>query len=444
MFGWLWGEVGYDMLVVAMGWPHVFLGFIFYFNKVIKGQSPHRFYFWILILLTLLICFFHTLTPMTTLIYVYFVFHALRDEIFIYRQRQSHFRSTGPIFNAAGATFLIAVIFLSAPEQVSLEQSIHTVRKSSEDLKSERRLLFEFPPIGDSKGKEFYFTVTAPGTEGSTSLKTFGTAQDTYPGGELLIGGERWSLKDLQFRLQYEGRPSMEETANSRTSADMVPLLLTGGHSVGQTFSAEWDGLKGISIPIEADSEAVRDFTVWAELKSAFASQYPFAEEGTVLLFLVMAGFLSILGRPAWLCGRYPEAPYFIFLLILFQGVQVLMEMGRHYSFGAPLFFSFLVVFHYFSWYVFSLERVAAAPGMRPVQKEGLNFLERFLLRLRTRRGFVNIVILLNLISLAGVLAYYSGQADWLKYAFDLKYFLYFLVFHVTMSFAPKKKPAAA
>ncbi|HEY8186199.1 MAG TPA: hypothetical protein VIF64_09025, partial [Pyrinomonadaceae bacterium] len=51
---------------------------------------------------------------------------------------------------------------------------------------------------------------------------------------------------------------------------------------------------------------------------------------------------------------------------------------------------------------------------------------------------FTAIVIVLNLISAAGVLWFYRlGGPGVLRYFLDYNYFLYFLVFHVTFSFRP-------
>src|SRR5882724_11779715 len=40
--GFLWREQGYEMLIVTMGWPHVILGFVFYFGRVLRGETRAR------------------------------------------------------------------------------------------------------------------------------------------------------------------------------------------------------------------------------------------------------------------------------------------------------------------------------------------------------------------------------------------------------------------
>jgi hypothetical protein len=59
-----------------------------------------------------------------------------------------------------------------------------------------------------------------------------------------------------------------------------------------------------------------------------------------------------------------------------------------------------------------------------------------------TRQGFINTIVTMNVVSFGGAYAYQVlGAGAGLNYVFDLKYFLYVLVFHVTVSFAPKGAP---
>jgi hypothetical protein len=46
--GYLAREQGYEMLIVAMGWPHVLLGFLFYFGRVWRGEPNARLSFLLL------------------------------------------------------------------------------------------------------------------------------------------------------------------------------------------------------------------------------------------------------------------------------------------------------------------------------------------------------------------------------------------------------------
>ena len=62
---------------------------------------------------------------------------------------------------------------------------------------------------------------------------------------------------------------------------------------------------------------------------------------------------------------------------------------------------------------------------------------------LGSKPHFTAIVVVLNLISAAGVVWYYrlAGPGA-LRYFLDYNYFLYFLVFHVTFSFRPSLRSA--
>jgi hypothetical protein len=67
-----------------------------------------------------------------------------------------------------------------------------------------------------------------------------------------------------------------------------------------------------------------------------------------------------------------------------------------------------------------------------------LSTYDKLLVYLGSKRHFTVIVIVLNLISIVGVLWYYRlGAPGALRFLFDYNYFLYFLVFHVTFSFRP-------
>ncbi|MEJ7710628.1 MAG: hypothetical protein WKF84_12345 [Pyrinomonadaceae bacterium] len=50
----MWGAVGYEMLIVGMGWPHVILGFLFNVGKVLRGDSGARASFALMAALTLI------------------------------------------------------------------------------------------------------------------------------------------------------------------------------------------------------------------------------------------------------------------------------------------------------------------------------------------------------------------------------------------------------
>jgi hypothetical protein len=296
-----WGRAGADLVVIGLGWPHIILGFLFYVNKVVKNRGSARAAFFWLLGITAAIGLIHSHRPITTLIYVYFVFHAFRDEIFIYRQVRSGYRYAGPVWDRAGIAFLLLVL------------------------------------VGISAGQ-------------------------------------------LRF------------TAASA---------------------------------------------------SAYAASTPYFT-GLVLCACALVLCLSALaGAPARLYQEFPGLRYAFPSIFLVASAMTAMKISRFHGLPAPLFFSFLVTFHYFSWYVFYLEKLRNGPVPRPAAGPATR-LDRWLAAMATRDGFLATIAVLNIGSFAGAYAYQVWHVpSQLAYVFDMKYFLYFLIFHVTMSFAPKGVPKA-
>ena len=283
----LWGKVGFDLLVVAIGWPHVLLGLAFNLNKISGSELRFRAWFGVLLLVTLAIGFAHSLVPITTLIYLYFVFHAFRDEVFIYHERRSTHRFRGRVFDSGGSALFISVALLAVLS--------HFVRQNSE-------------------------------------------------------------------------------------------------------LELEWYSVQCI-------------------------------------LGAILSG-LAVLGRPRRVFANQPGLRYALPAIFLMMAAMTGMKFLRVQGWNAPLFFSFLVIFHYFSWYVFSLQKMAArSPESRNYGRSGRSFSSW----IGTRRGFVATVVVMNVLSFAGAWSYQVlGISGNLAYAFDLRYFLYFLVLHVTTSFVPR------
>jgi hypothetical protein len=65
---------------------------------------------------------------------------------------------------------------------------------------------FEFPPIQDSAGKRFTFTLESPDAEPGEAITVWGAEEDVYPDGEATLTGlyRGKSVADLTFRLTYE------------------------------------------------------------------------------------------------------------------------------------------------------------------------------------------------------------------------------------------------
>ena len=73
------GSNGYEMLIVTMGWPHIILGFLSNFGKVLRGETRARSSFLLLALLTLVLWTLHYSYMITGFISIYFTYHVFRD-----------------------------------------------------------------------------------------------------------------------------------------------------------------------------------------------------------------------------------------------------------------------------------------------------------------------------------------------------------------------------
>jgi len=243
-----------------------------------------------LLLLTLLIAFGHSQVKITTLIYLYFVFHAFRDEIYIYQERRSGFRFRGRVFDAGGyavfiGAFALAFLNFLAPRNSSLQSEMH------------------------------YVLTAAAG---------------------------------------------------------------------------------------------------------------------------ILAA-LAVVRRPQRLFANRPGLRYALPAVFLAVAAMTGMEVLRWHGWNAPLFFSFLVIFHYFSWYVFSLEKMAARSKTPQGSTEVAGSRMQWMQWMGRRPGFIKAIIAMNLLSFAAAWSYHVLHASTkLAYIFDVKYFLYFLVLHVTTSFVPR------
>jgi hypothetical protein len=135
-----------------------------------------------------------------------------------------------------------------------------------------------------------------------------------------------------------------------------------------------------------------------------------------------------------------------IYLAVLagaFAGTQTVLKSSNNAGYPFPLIFQFAVVFHYWSWYVFSFDKLRAKPALPARPASSLRPYDRLLAYLSSKPHFTAIVIVLNLISAVGVLWYYRpGGPSPFRYLLDYNYFLYFLVFHVTFSFRPRLRSA--
>lgn len=441
LVGYVWKQTGYEMLIVAMGWPHVILGFLFFFGKVLRGERQARLAFCLLAVLTLLIWSAHYLYAITGLIYVYFLYHAFRDEIFVYLQTRARHHSSARVFVTAGITPLILLMLLASQPQ-DYRQDMRRVELSGAQLNHDGWTLVSFKSVLQSKGLAFYFYLQAPGTEGSRAFTAEATTVDSRSDGELRVNDEKWAAAaDLVSRPQYSGEQTAPEAQNPPT-AETIQVLLTGGHRVGQTFSAERGDLSGIWFQTHRTGEDGLQAPFIFHLASPPLLPLSATAEN-VRLALLLALALLLIWR-VW--PRLSENRQFWIYLAIFAAslflLQTFLKSSSRAGYAVPMIFQFVVVFHYFSWYVFSFDklRVLRRAPTKPVQANSIY--DRFVASLRSAPRFAAIVIALSLLSAGGAIWFYQfdGPAA-LRYAFDYNYFLYFLVFHVTFSFSPKQPP---
>jgi hypothetical protein len=453
--GSIWREQGYEMLIVSMGWPHVLLGFSFFLGRALRGETDSRLTFVLLALATAAICVVHYYYSITGLIYLYFLFHLFRDEIFVYLQTRERHRPGSKVYAVAGVAPLILLMLL-IPKQEFFRHDLRRTEFSGTQIASGAWTLIPFKAVPNSLGRDFYFYLQAPQTDGSRAFITHASASNSRNDGEMMVGKHKWErAEDLTFLPHYADEPQTlaGETTSANDGASTtparggvstapargdVPVLLTGGHAVGQTFTAEKNNLDGIWLPIDRLEQAAESTSFVFHVASPPLLPYsPFVDRVRVALMLILAAV--VLWRLIPRRGKGWQL--WIYLAVLagaFASTQTILKSSNNAGYPFPLIFQFAVVFHYWSWYVFSFDklRAKAATLLRPAT--GLNAYDKLLCYLGSRRHFTAIVIALNLLSIVGVLWYYRlGAPGGLRFLFDYNYFLYFLVFHVTFSFRP-------
>jgi hypothetical protein len=441
--GWIWREQGYEMLVVAMGWPHVLLGFSFFFGRVLRGERDSRTTFLLLAVATITICAIHYHYSITGLIYLYFLFHLFRDEIFVYLQTRARHRPGSRVYAVAGVAPLILLILL-VPRQQDFRHDLRRVEFTGTQISSNDWTLIPFSPVPNSLGRDFYFYLQAPQTAGVRAFITHASSNNSRSDGEMIVGKGKWDqAEDLVFHPHYLG--DIEELGvNTTATTGDVGVLLTGGHSVGQTFRAEKNNLDGLWIPIERFEQSAESTRFVFHVASPPLLPYS-APVNRLRVGLMLVLSAVVLWRLIPRRGKGWQL--WIYLAVLagaFAASQTILRSSNNAGYAFPLIFQFAVVFHYWSWYVFSFDKLRA--NSRPPVSSAVNprLYDRMLSYLGSKSHFTVIVICLNLISTLVVLWYYRfGAPSGLRYFFDYNYFLYFLVFHVTFSFRPTLRAAA-
>jgi hypothetical protein len=441
--GSIWREQGYEMLIVAMGWPHVLLGFAFFFGRVLRGEKDSRLTFLLLALVTLTICATHYRYSITGLIYLYFLFHLFRDEIFVYLQTRARHRPGSRVYSVAGVAPLILLMLL-IPKQQAFRHDLRRVEFTGTQISSNDWTLIPFKAVPNSRGRDFYFYLQAPQTGGLRAFVTHASAGNLRSDGEMIVGKQKWDqAEDLVFQPHYAGDAERPATNTTSTSGE-VPVLLTGGHLVGQTFTAEKNNLDGIWLPIDRFEQSAESTRFVFHVASPPLLPYSVpVDRVRVALMLILTAV--VLWRLIPRRGKSWQLwIYFAVLAGAFAGTQTILKSSNNAGYPFPLIFQFAVVFHYWSWYVFSFDKLRAKPSPPARPATSLRPYDKLLSYLASKPHFTAIVIVLNLISAVGVLWYYRlGGPGALRYFLDYNYFLYFLVFHVTFSFRPRLRFAS-
>lgn len=430
--GLIMGGAGLKMLPVSLGWPHIILGFIFYCGKVIRRERALRSLI-VLSLLTGVIWWTHQQFDITRLIYLFFFYHAFTDEIFVRAVGSSGASVTNrrTLILASAAVVLLFLI----PHPRDLLINLRRTQITSSQITQSGPTLISFAPVSNSKGKQFYFYLVAPNTVGIEAFTTEAAIGDSYPSGAVLVNDDPWGkASDLIFRPYYSAAKALSPDQDFHSPT--IPVLLTGGHRVGQTFTATEDNLAGIWLPVQIRSESNINMSFVLESLPQIPGPLGVGNFRALLVFL-LAGFALWTFGTRWL--RYREqwaglmalAAAMVTLQASFNDSIRLSEIDSHV-------FQLVVVFHYLLWYTFSFRRMKTRWSPPPYIIKGRY--DRFLTWLAQPLQFSIAVVLLNVVSIIGVVCYHSlGGPALLSFAFDYNYFLYALVFHVTFSLHPPR-----
>jgi hypothetical protein len=443
--GALWGSLGHQMLIVTMGWPHIILGFLFYFGKVLRGEWRARSTFMFLLFCTLALWFAHYAYTITAFIAIYFTYHVFRDEVFIYFQTRARHRLRQPVKVAGLIPFILLMFLITDPRPQHYRQDLRRVDVTDAQLAKDGWTLISFEPISYSRGNQFYFYLQTPNSEAAPKYVTNAHVTDA-DNGEIRISDRPWKdAADLVFKPHYAGDSSPPAIDKN----GVIDVSLKGGHRVGQTFTAAQNNLDGFWLPTalaeNSSAPARYEFHLTPDTSAAWPQLSPALKAIRLVLVIALLFVVAWKIVPEWK-ERRSFWLYFLIFIAIFATLQKLLRVAGVNGIAAPVMFQLVVVFHYWSWYVFSVDKLAASSGNKEVSPNAkqLSLYDRVMGSFSSIRRFIILAIALNLISAVGVLWYakLNGPAP-LRFAFDYSYFLYFLVLHVTLSFAPKRKPNA-
>ncbi len=419
--GWAWGAPGYDILLIGIGWPHVLLGFYSRGRRLRDGaRSP-----WFLpagLALWAAIAWLHHEFLLLTFIQILFVFHAARDEISIYLRTRSGNDAELAVSEIPGLLpFLLALLLIpnwsvtDNPSRYDLRGSTRGAELRSLDMIEPGWTLFPFMPVSDSAGRDFRFRIEARGSRSFPEMLTALTPSRT----RFLVNGRASSQTFGGYPLALHLVPRFgvqAEPPGTPPAADHSTARVNGGHRLGQRFGAEHDELSGVWLWIDDASSrhAPLDLHYAIEPAPLVPASVPFEQlRFGLIVVLVVLGIRQIARSPRPGVGVWA----FLAQMAALFALPVVLLISQSGSTGKlPYLFQFLVVFHYVSWYVFTLRR-AADPTRRSF-------------------GWIAPVLLLNVIFVAAAWLDQVGEMPAaLSALFRIEYFVYALLFHVCLSF---------
>src|SRR5882762_1445234 len=438
------GSNGYEMLIVTMGWPHIILGFLSNFGKVIRGETRTRSSFLLLALLTLVLWTLHYSYMITGFISIYFTYHVFRDEVFIYFQTRARHKLRDSVYVAGLIPFILLMFFVTDPRPQHYRQDLRRVELGATQLSASGWTLITFDPISYSSGQSFYFYLEAPHLKGPSSYNTLASLTESRIDGEIRVADRLWDqASDLVFKPWIANDNEVAPPQNP-DNGKTIPVLVSGDYRLGQTFKAERENLAGIWVPILRSGTRKQAehfvFHLTQDTSVPLAPLTPTMQRLRHSLLVILVALVLWKALPRFKQNRIFWV-YFAIFIAIFAVLQKGIRADGGADFELPVMFQLIVVFHYWSWYVFSFDKLRAISTVPPCRQSiAMSAYGRLLLRLRNVSTFTVLVVGLNLLSAAGVLWYskLNGPAP-LRFVFDYSYFLYFLVFHVTFSFAPKQ-----
>lgn len=429
-------QTGFEPLIVALGWAHVVLAILFIVGRAIRNEPGVRTNLILLSAMTAVLFTAHYLVNIVYVIFSLFLFHAFRDELFIYFQTRGGPNAKKSVYALAGflPLLLLAVAFIQPQD---FRQQNRRVEVTASEMNHNGWSLLSFKPIEGSLGKNFFFDFQALRRHGDLAYSI--AAENGGSRGGLRLGDRRWDAgSSLAFVPVYSGQntlppdlPSVRGTAKS--------LNISIGDRVGQTFIAQSNDLAGIwlntSIPDTANSSQQFIFRLASPPMLPFDA--PLKEIRSVAIVILILLFV-------WLAfpGLWTNRESWFYLLIIVAAAffyQRLVKSTAGFGYILPNFL-FVPVFHYFSWYVFSYNKFFGIGKASPQQRQQAapNRYDQWLSLLRKPAYFTLTIVVLNAVSFAGVYLYYGGAGPGsMRYLFDYDYFLYFLLFHVMFSFDP-------